>query len=287
MADSLINLDKLSEPLTKLVEVTSAGIGTLYKPFGTVRQAKADAKAKAIAVNADLEILDVKQRADLRIEYRESLRQENIEKVVSIAANEISDKVSTEPVDLDWSLQFFDAVQDVCDEDMQSLWARILAGEVTEPGSYSKRTLQFLKTLDKFEAEKFVVFCSFAFQFEDGWCVIFEDKATKEIMDQKLGEYDLFSHFASIGLISDPSSGDCESWDKNSLSYFKTVYNVTSTKEEDTGRFKKLNYPVGHRIFTQIGQQLYAMANATKIDDYPEKLSANLNEKYNIILEIQ
>jgi hypothetical protein len=287
MADSLINLDKLSEPLTKLVEVTSAGIGTLYKPFGTVRQAKADAKAKAIAVNADLEILDIKQRAELRIEHRETLRQENIEKVVSIAANEMSDKVSNEPVDLDWSLQFFDAAQDVCDEDMQSLWARILAGEVSDPGSYSKRTLQFLKTLDKFEAEKFVVFCSFALQFENHWYVIFEDKVTKEIMEEKLGENDLFSHFASIGLISDQSLGDCESWDKNSLSYFKTVYNVTSTKEEDTGRIKSLNIPIGHRVFTQIGQQLYAMANATKIDDYPEMLSAYLNEKYNIILEIQ
>jgi hypothetical protein len=287
MADSLINLDKLSEPLTKLVEVTSAGIGTLYKPFGTVRQAKADAKAKAIAVNADLEILDIKQRAELRIEHRETLRQENIEKVVSIAANEMSDKVSNEPVDLDWSLQFFDAAQDVCDEDMQSTWARILAGEVSDPGSYSKRTLQFLKTLDKFEAEKFVVFCSFALQFENDWCVIFEDKVTKEIMEEKLGKNDLFSHFASIGLISDQSLGDCESWDKNSLSYFKTVYNVTSTKEEDTGRIKSLNIPIGHRVFTQIGQQLYAMANATKIDDYPEMLSAYLNEKYNIILEIQ
>jgi hypothetical protein len=267
--------------------VTSAGIGTLYKPFGTVRQAKADAKAKAIAVNADLEILDIKQRTDLRIEHRETLRQENIEKVVSIAANEMSDKVSKEPVDLDWSLQFFDAAQDVCDEDMQSLWARILAGEVSDPGSYSKRTLQFLKTLDKFEAEKFVVFCSFALQFENHWYVIFEDKVTKEIMEEKFGENDLFSHFASIGLITDQSLGDCESWDKNSLSYFKTVYNVTSTKEEDTGRIKSINIPIGFRVFTQIGQQLYAMANATKIDDYPEMLSANLNEKYNIILEIQ
>jgi hypothetical protein len=75
--------------------------------------------------------------------------------------------------------------------------------------------------------------------------------------------------------------------DKSSLSYFKTVYNVTSIKEEDTGRIKSLNIPIGQRVFTQIGQQLYAMANATKIDDYSEMLSAYLNEKYNIILEIQ
>jgi hypothetical protein len=75
--------------------------------------------------------------------------------------------------------------------------------------------------------------------------------------------------------------------DKSSLSYFKTVYNVTSTKEEDTGRIKSLNIPIGQRVFTQIGQQLYAIANATKIDDYSEMLSAYLNEKYNIILEIQ
>ncbi|HAS8313071.1 TPA: DUF2806 domain-containing protein [Vibrio vulnificus] len=122
LSDSLINnIDKLSEPVTKLIEVTSAGIGKLYHPLGIVRQAKADAKAKIIIAKADAEIAELNKRANERVEHREMLRQNNIENVVSIAANEMPTEVSENPVDVDWTLQFFDAAQDVCDNDMQLL----------------------------------------------------------------------------------------------------------------------------------------------------------------------
>ena len=54
MSNPLVDLKGLSEPLTKLVEVVSQGIGTLYSPFGTVRQAKADAKSKIIHTNMNM-----------------------------------------------------------------------------------------------------------------------------------------------------------------------------------------------------------------------------------------
>jgi hypothetical protein len=63
MANPLISLENLTEPLTKLVEVVAAGIGTLYAPFGTVRQAEADAKAKVILAKANTEVLSLQQRA--------------------------------------------------------------------------------------------------------------------------------------------------------------------------------------------------------------------------------
>ena len=93
--------------MTKLVEVTAAGIGTLYRPFGTIRQAKADAKAKVILSKADVEILTLEQRAKFRLEHRETLRQENIERIVLQAADEMPANVSNESVDKDWILQFF------------------------------------------------------------------------------------------------------------------------------------------------------------------------------------
>ena len=51
MENPIVNLEKLSEPLTKLVEVISKGVGTLYAPFGTIRQAKADAEATIIVAS--------------------------------------------------------------------------------------------------------------------------------------------------------------------------------------------------------------------------------------------
>ena len=144
MVNSIIDLKNLSEPLTKLVEVVAKGIGTLYAPFGTIRQSKADAAAKIILANADAEVLSIQQRAQNRIMHREQMRQENIERIALGAAKELPTTVSSEEIDTDWITQFFDHAQDVSDLDMQKLWSRILAGEVSKPGSYSKRTLQFL-----------------------------------------------------------------------------------------------------------------------------------------------
>ncbi|WP_332235140.1 DUF2806 domain-containing protein [Vibrio harveyi] len=283
MSDSLINnIDKLSEPVTKLIEVTSAGIGKLYHPLGTVRQAKADAKAKIIIAKADAEIAELNKRANERVEHREMLRQNNIENVVSIAANEMPTEVSENPVDVDWTLQFFDAAQDVCDNDMQLLWARILAGEVSEPGSFSKRTLQFLKTLDKFEAEKFVDFCSFVLQFETGQCFIIDNDATRSIMRNKAGNYDLFSHFNSIGLVGEPLFGDSK-FDEKQATYFGQKYTYVAQNKPDlvTG---KLSHIFGYRCLTQLGQQLFTIANAEPVENYITCLSEQLEKDCKIAL---
>ena len=55
--------------------------------------------------------------------------------------------------DFDWFLRFFEAAGNVSNEDMQSLWARILAGEVQKKGSFSFRAIETLKNLSKYEAE--------------------------------------------------------------------------------------------------------------------------------------
>jgi predicted DNA binding CopG/RHH family protein len=49
----------------------------------------------------------------------------------------------------------------VSDEDMQSVWAKILAEEAKKPGSFSKRTVAFVETLDKDEANLFNELCRF------------------------------------------------------------------------------------------------------------------------------
>ena len=53
----------------------------------------------------------------------------------------------------DWIANFFDKCRNVSDREMQDLWARVLAGEANTPGSYSKRTVNFLTTLDSEEAD--------------------------------------------------------------------------------------------------------------------------------------
>lgn len=59
----------------------------------------------------------------------------------------------TRDVDEDWLFAWRDLAGKVSAEDLQRLWGSVLSGEVKAPGRYSIRTLEFLKTLSKVEAE--------------------------------------------------------------------------------------------------------------------------------------
>ncbi len=192
------DLTGLSKPLTKLIEVIADGIGTITKPILIKKTADAkaygikaiaDAKAYEIRVitqeikesqqgvklidysskktaisSLDIPLLQqemtLNDRALLRNDYQEQKRQFNIEEITQKAADQLKDvtEVSDEPVDKDWTTRFFNYAQDVSDEEMQNLWAQILAGEVKKPKSFSLRTLELLKNITKEEAEIFVKF---------------------------------------------------------------------------------------------------------------------------------
>lgn len=154
-------LAAVSAPLTKLVETVSAGLGRMYEPTHIRRLARAEGEKLVILAKASTEVTEVQQRAAERWLAVEGRRQLNIEAIADKAAKELPDSVNERPVDGGWAAKFFDECKDVSDEDMQSLWARLLAGEVANPGSYSIRTMRVLAGLSPAEASKFSVLCSF------------------------------------------------------------------------------------------------------------------------------
>lgn len=95
------------------------------------------------------------QRANYRLQYQLARKEHNIESVIGKTVLELEDKTveSTEDVDEDWLNRFFNIVEDVSDEQLQSLWSRILAGEILQPHSYSLRLLEFLRNISKDELE--------------------------------------------------------------------------------------------------------------------------------------
>ena len=60
--------------------------------------------------------------------------------------------VSDSPIDTDWLTRWRGGAADVSSEELQRLWARLLAGETRQPGSYTLRTIEFLKVLSKQDA---------------------------------------------------------------------------------------------------------------------------------------
>jgi hypothetical protein len=175
--------------LTKLVETVGNGLGLLYEPVRIRRKAKAEAevaigKAKAEAnialikaksktdialmqINDRALIREATDRAEVRVTRREEQRQQNLEAIVAKAALGGPETVSDKPVEKDWVARFIDDGQDVSDEEMQSIWARILAGEVCKPGSFSLRTLAVVRTMSKKDAELFTRFCSIVWEWDE------------------------------------------------------------------------------------------------------------------------
>lgn len=163
---NLIKFD--GKPIEKLIDVVSKGIGTLYKPKAIRKEAVAKAfeievieRAKTMALAEGKEVdAETLARIEERFVYKEIKRQNNIDSITKIAAEQLSQEteVSEEPVDEDWTTRFFNITEDILDEEMQTLWGRILAGEIKQPKSFSLRTLELLKNLSKEEAEVFSKF---------------------------------------------------------------------------------------------------------------------------------
>ena len=126
--------------------------------------ARAQAEARDILVSPDATIqgqLDFGTTVTQRIRFQEEKRQSNIAAVIEQAAFELGDKaVQDHKVDHDWTARFFTDIQDVSSEEMQRLWAKVLAGEVEKPGSTSFRTMNILKGLDRTTAIIFRTLCS-------------------------------------------------------------------------------------------------------------------------------
>ena len=129
-----------------------------------VMQAEAQSKAREILASRDTEVtgeLEFTNKVNQRIQFQEQKRQHNIGTVVRKAASHLVDKsVENSEPDHDWTARFFNDIQDVSSEEMQNLWAKVLAGEVERAGSTSIRTLGVLKNLDQATANLFRKFYS-------------------------------------------------------------------------------------------------------------------------------
>ena len=98
-----------------------------------------------------------------KMTYTEFYKANNFLKIVEKADKEYSKGPNFEgenSYDLDWFIRFYEAVGNISNEQMQSIWAKILAGEINKPNAYSLRTIEILKNLSQQEAELFGKICS-------------------------------------------------------------------------------------------------------------------------------
>ena len=128
--------------------------------------AKAELAASAMLAKAGIpqSLLDkIEGEIDQRIDTLFEKRLSNLAQIVTKAKDALPPgQVPDVEPDLAWTSSFSEAAQDVSDEEMQEMWARVLAGEVARHGTTSLRTMNVLRNLDQATAQKFRRLCSIA-----------------------------------------------------------------------------------------------------------------------------
>lgn len=202
------DLAGFSKPLTRLIEVISEGIGAASRPYLIKKTAEAKAQEirvisaalKDVAEQHRLPVIykegaievwqkpedrtlaldtpPAQDRMSLRLDYQERKRQRNIENITSTAAAELAQQedVPDEKPDEDWVTRFFSSAQDISSVQMQDLWGRILAGEIKKPGTYSLKTLEFIRNITKSDASLLAHVGKLAIQWRDTMFVAAHDK---------------------------------------------------------------------------------------------------------------
>ena len=263
----LINIGELAKPASILVEKICDGIAGIAQPFQIVRIAKAEAKAKIIETVAQIDADELQNRALRRFAAEEINKQVNIEDIIKKALPELNSGARPNDIENDWIANFFDKCKLISDVEMQTLWAKVLSGEANSPGSYSKRTINFLSTMDKSDANLFCILCRYVWCFEkyDFTPLIFN--LHDDIYDKEGLTFDVLKHLQDIGLIYFDvlQIYHKQHVPKNTIaSYHNIDFGIELPKPLDN------NVEVGHVLLSKVGSELVPLAGNNPLDGFLE-----------------
>ena len=265
---SLVHIGDISKPVTVLIEKISNAIGIVYEPKRIVNKAKAEAEAKKIKALSKIELDDLEQRTFQRVLQQEIRKQENIEQITAKAIESLALDANVENLEEDWVAHFFKQCDTVSDEAMQSLWSKLLSGEASNPGTFSKRTVDFISRLDKKDAELFTIFCQF--NWLSGGIVPLVYDIKHDVYKKQGIDFSSLKHLDSLGLISFESlagySSEIAAKHANISYYEKSV--LLEFPSETNNRFD-----LGHVILTSIGGELAPICGSIENPEFYEYIT--------------
>ena len=249
--NSLVNLGDISKPADTLIKKVSKAVGGVFAPYQLKRMAKAEAEVAIIKAQSEIQVTNLQRRAMHRFIEEESFRQLNIEDITNKAMPHLLENTDASKMEDDWVTNFFDKSRIVSDDEMQDLWAKVLAGEANAPGSYSKRTVNFLGDLDKVDAALFSKLCGFGWQIGNVVPLVFDVQA--EIYNKSGIDFNALMHLESIGLVQFNNIAGYTRLGlpkKFAVFYYGSPLNLEMANDTDN------QLEIGKLLLTKTGQEL-------------------------------
>jgi hypothetical protein len=287
---------KLVEPVSKLIDAMSGAIGKIYEPIHIKLTAKARAEeiktiAETIRKNSDIPIVynqsknvsidtssyeELAKRAGNRVAFQEVKKQQNIETVANKTCDLLKngEKVSDEPVDQDWMTRFINSIEDISNDEMQNIWAKILAGEIKKPKTFSLRTLEAVKNLSSDEAKEFEKLSQY---------LLTSSKNTFLPNDNKLLEkhginYSTILKLEECGLITSNAmlAFECNNITNTEplLIYNSHILIIIKGKDEKQNKISIPSY-----LLQSVGEQLFHIVKTKQNVTFAKDFAINLREK--------
>ena len=204
----------------------------------------------------------------------------NILKIAQKANDELREDavMATSEFDFDWFLRFFEAAGNIRAEDMQHLWAKVLAGEIKQPGCFSLRTVEALRNMTAREALAFKNASELVLQESDGTFFLFCDTDLSDAtINQKYGlTMDVILTLEGIGLISALRvDNEIEVSDEGADGFFNgsDLMILFESSNEQFNTFRYRSYPL-----SEVGKQLLPIVQEESNDDYLIDLGKLLRE---------
>ena len=260
----VVDVGGLTKPATILIERISDAVGGIAKPHQIVRVAKAEVEADRIRAESEIEIADLRFRAANRFVEEETRKQLNMENIVRRALPHVTDDAEPEKMAKDWITNFFEKSRIVSDGEMQELWARVLAGEANNSGSFSRRTINTLHDLDTQAARLFRAVCGCSWSIAGLADVLVYDQPGGPPEIYKAAGITLPSlmDLQSLGLLSQEPFGVFR---KGLPSTFTAFYFGRSI-EVTLSAASTMRFSIGEVILTSSGRQLASICGAEPVD---------------------
>lgn len=195
--------------------------------------------------------------------------------IVQMAFSQLSENSNPGGVSDEWILDFMGYCKNVSNEDVKSIWAKILAEECNNNGAVSKRLLNILSLMDKNEAAMFNKLIQFQIRtgdtYETGTPLLFIYGnpvlnyffESNELSDMNVKQLETIGLVQSDKLAGFSLDNLCGSEKKRVFSYFDTIIEVTPGRKE---------MPIGMVVFTPEGESLARILHVNKVKGFVEHI---------------
>lgn len=151
-----IDLGNIGNALIHATKTISDGSG--WTARGTRLNASANREAALTKAQTRVDVTEIEKGL---MEYREG----NLEATLKKASPMLEDVENAKIEDGDWAIKWYEKASNTSDEEVQTWWAKILAGEAQAKGSFSKWALEAVSCMSKEDIEAFTTLGSCVWRF--------------------------------------------------------------------------------------------------------------------------